>query len=252
MLVVATVGASARARPARRRRKAQPAEPDDSPTMPLTRVTAIEPERFGNEAEARDWLAMARAEPEVAEAQLDEGLRLINRALHAQRTAAWEPALADARSSRATAARIGWGTGEQLADSRWTEAIELPPGGPRRRSDTVGPQERVAAVLGGREAVDLCETLLLRARGDLDAGRLREAAVELRAGVEAMIIEIVPTAPAEQYADLEVVESARPAVAGLANEALQGVLAPERADEIAEVLAVCERVLRRRALLREE
>ena len=45
-------------------------------------------------------------------------------------------------------------------------------------------------MLGGRERVDVCETLLLRARADLDAGREREAALQLRVGLEALLAEL--------------------------------------------------------------
>ena len=39
----------------------------------------------------------------------------------------------------------------------------------RRRAEVLRPQERVAEVLGGRDAVAACELLLIRARLDLDA-----------------------------------------------------------------------------------
>ena len=45
-------------------------------------------------------------------------------------------------------------------------------------------------MLGGRERLDACETLLLRARADLDAGRPREAALQLRVGLEALLVEL--------------------------------------------------------------
>ena len=46
--------------------------------------------------------------------------------------------------------------------------------------EALRPTERVAGVLAGRESVAACELLLLRARADLDAGRAREAAMQLR------------------------------------------------------------------------
>src|SRR6478735_2102610 len=60
----------------------------------------------------------------------------------------------------------------------------------RQREEELRPQERVAAVLRGREQLDTCETLLLRARSDLDAGREREAALQLRVGLEALLAEL--------------------------------------------------------------
>ena len=43
------------------------------------------------------------------------------------------------------------------------------------------PQERLAELLGARGATLLCEELVLRARLDLDNGRLAHAAIELQA-----------------------------------------------------------------------
>ena len=79
----------------------------------------------------------------------------------------------------------GYGAGEQVAEGRWTRAVELPapPAAERRRAPAapLRPQERLAALLGGRDAALACELLALRARADLDAGRLREAALAARA-----------------------------------------------------------------------
>ena len=50
----------------------------------------------------------------------------------------------------------------------------------RKRGETLAPQERLAAILGGRDALLAGEELLLRARLDLDAGRTREAALQAR------------------------------------------------------------------------
>ena len=73
----------------------------------------------------------------------------------------------------------GWGEGEQVADGRWLHARELPAraraGAARARRDrsaALRPQERLAALLGGRSTALLCEELTLRARLDLDQGRL--------------------------------------------------------------------------------
>ena len=52
------------------------------------------------------------------------------------------------------------------------------------------PEERFAALLGGREQALACEELVLRARADLDAGREREAALEARVALEALLAEL--------------------------------------------------------------
>src|SRR5436190_22225337 len=52
------------------------------------------------------------------------------------------------------------------------------------------PTERVAALLGGREVALACEELALRARGDLEHGRPREAALQLSVALEAALAEL--------------------------------------------------------------
>ena len=52
------------------------------------------------------------------------------------------------------------------------------------------PDERFAALLGGREAALACEELVLRARADADAGRDREAALQARIALESLLSEM--------------------------------------------------------------
>ncbi len=98
------------------------------------------------------------------------------------------------RSEHAATVRIGHGSGKEVASGRFSSAREVDVRGGRsqrrRREEELRPQERVAALLGGREQLDACETLLLRARADLDAGRNREAALQLRVGLEALLVEL--------------------------------------------------------------
>jgi len=187
VLVVETLGAPAPSRRGLRRPKPRPAGGPDPSELPLTRITAASAERFADRAEAGAWLGAVSADEERRRGELRAALALANRALHAYRTAAGDPHLPDASLVHALAVRIGWGTGDQVADSLWTEAVEIPAEARRpRRLDEVGPQERVAAVLGDREEVHPAELLALRAWADLEAGRLREAAIQLRAAREAL------------------------------------------------------------------
>ena len=91
------------------------------------------------------------------------------------------------------------------------------------------PQERLAAILGGRDVALACEELTLRARLDADAGRWREAAFQLRVALEATIAELGPWSGqgdiAERIAELT---ELREAVGGAANAALEGGLDDER------------------------
>jgi hypothetical protein len=172
---------------------------------------------------------------------------LVNRALAAQRAGSQDPYVQELSSERAVAVRIGYGSGEEVADGRWSDAREIQASERRRRrAELLQPQERVAAVLGGRDDVLACENLLLRGRLDLDQGRAREAALQLRVGLEALLRELSADAGAGVREDLDALESKRQGVVEAANEALRGELEAERVTALGEVLARCERALRRR------
>jgi hypothetical protein len=222
----------------------------ESPAVPVTKLTVIRPNGFEGADEAAQWLAAAVRDRARAEEELDDAVAVVNRAVHAQRAASHDPYAPDLTPARALVARLGHGTGEEVADGTWTEAVELPSDERRqRRIDALRPQERVAAVLGGRDRIAACEMLLLRARADLDAGRGREAALQLRAGLEALLVEL-PDAPGrDQAEDLTSLRDRQTAIEGAAAEALRGDLSPTRLAEISETLGICERVLRRRQIL---
>jgi hypothetical protein len=182
VLIVQQLGAPRPTRRARRRpRTVDPGDPDE---VPVTRLTVAGSERFADRDEAAAWLEEAGGSAESRAAQVRAATMTVNRALSALRAAARDPLVHEIGATRALAVRIGYGSGEELADGRWTEARELPP--PKRgRLDDVDPQAQVAAVLAGRERVHPAETLLQRARLDLAQGRLEEARYGQRAAAEA-------------------------------------------------------------------
>ena len=103
----------------------------------------------------------------------------------ALRAAARDPLSRTSGRPRRSPFGSGYGTGDELADGRWTEAKEL--SRPRRgRLDDVDPTSRVAAVLAGRDEVHPAETLMLRARLDAQQGRQAEAVYGLRAARAAL------------------------------------------------------------------
>lgn len=244
--------------PPRRRRKPKNTEPDPPPaTLPLTRATAVRAEApFDAEPEAARWLEQALGSEERVEAIVAEGIELLNRAIHAQAAAGADPRLAEVDAERAVVVRIGYGSGEEVADGRFSAASVVDPrraaGSPRRRRlEEMRPQERTAAVLAGRERVDVCETLLLRARADLDAGRRREAALQLRIGLEALLVELAGAlADPGHEEDMAALEAGRGKAGEAANAALRGDLDDERERGVREMVELCERVLRRRWVLR--
>lgn len=255
VLVVETLGAPPP--PGRRRRKPRSAESDDRPTLPLARVTAVRAfEPFDSDADAERWLDEAVATDDSLDTALAEGIALLNRALHAQAAASADPHVHELTAERAASVRIGYGSGEQVAAGRFEVARDVDvwtTGAPRRRqrAEELRPQERVAAVLGRREQVDACETLLLRTRADLDAGRAREAALQLRVGLEALLAEMRRAlADPGHEEDMAELEARRHEAGEAANAALRGELDAEAERSVRELTEICERVLRRRRVLR--
>jgi hypothetical protein len=168
-----------------KRRPVVPAGPQPAPVA-TTRVTVIDPISLSAESQARAWLAELDRDHEVQAA-----VAILNRVVHSHRIATADPYVHEVSPTQALVIRAGWGEGEQVADGRWLHARALPtpmmtqrPAGSRRgprrdRSAALRPQERLAALLGARDATLLCEEIALRARQDLDHGRLAHAALEL-------------------------------------------------------------------------
>jgi hypothetical protein len=256
VLVVRTVGTPRP--PSKRRRRAREADADgEASPLPLARVTAIRAfAPFGSAEEAARWLDEATEAEDTADVLVGDGIALLNRALHAQAVSAADPHAHELTPERAVSVRIGYGSGEETADGLYSAAREVDiwasgASRRRRRQEDLRPQERVAAVLGGRERVDACETLLLRARADLDAGREREAALQLRIGLEALLTELKgAVADPAHEADFTLLHERRGEAGEAANKALSGELSPDRANSVRELLEICERILRRRRVLR--
>ncbi len=173
------------------------------------------------ERQARAWLADLRPEREVAAA-----FAALNRVLHAQRIAGADPYAREVSPAQALTIRAGWGEGEQVAEGQWLHAVELPLTSSRarvrRRASALRPDERLAEMLGAREQPLLCEELTLRARLDLDQGRLAHATIELDRALFAARAELagerradLPLRVAELRALHETVAAAARAVLGL-------------------------------------
>jgi hypothetical protein len=256
VLVVRTLGAPSPS--VRRRRRSRKTEPEAEPSpLPLTRVTAVRAfAPFASEEEAARWLDEATEAEDTADTLVADGAGLLNRALHAQAVAAADPFGHELRPERAVAVRVGYGSGEEIAESVFSAArdVDVWASGAsrrRRREEDLRPQERVAGLLGGRERLEVCETLLLRARADLDAGREREGALQLRVGLEALLVELKGAlADPGHEEDMGTLSSRRSEAGEAANAALQGELDRVQAGQVRELLEICERVLRRRRVLR--
>ncbi len=246
VLVARTFGAPAPPRRRRRKPKPRQSDPEAAPQVPLLELTVIDPEAI--EGDGESWLAAVRDDEERRDQQVERALVHVARALAARRVASADAAIADPSLDAMIAIRIGYGDGDALVDGRYEAALDLPrEAGRRSRAAALRPQERMAALLGGRERPLVCEELILRSRADLDAGRPREATLQLRVGLEALLAEREALNAQGHDTDLAFLDDRRQITGQAANQALRGELEAEREAEVAETLAVCERALRRHA-----
>jgi hypothetical protein len=247
VLVLETIGA-----PPRRRRRGLfggrgprsggRVAPEPPPTpVPLTVATVIGAVPFGDADTAAAWLAGSDLLVETRTA-----VAVLNGVLHVQRVVSADPFVREVSPEQALAIRIGIGVGDEVAHGRWTDARALAPwhAEPGRRSDVLRPQERFAALLAGRDVALAAEELTLRARLDLDRGRTREAALQLRVALEAALSELQAWAHrAELARRLDELRDERGAVAGAANRALEGGLDDRQIADVRRVVGRLEALL---------
>ena len=174
-------------------------------------------------------------------AEVDAGVRELNAVLRAHRAAAFDHAARDVRAEHAIAVRVGYGSGDEVAEGRFADARALPTGPRGRRREE--PGERLAALLSGRDSLLACEELVLRARADLDGGRPREAALQARVALEAFLAELRDSM---HHADRGDLEAARGDIGKAANAALTGDPPPELQAAVTETVRQMENELRRR------
>ena len=224
----------------RRRGRPSPAEPEPAPVS-LTRATVIRAASpLEDQAGAARWLDETCGDEDAVDLFATEAIKILNQALHAQAVAAADPYGRRLSPEQAERMLVGYGSGEETADGCFTDARQVDVSPPttsrrRRREEQLRPQERVAAILRGREQLDACETLLLRARADLDAGRDREAALQLRVGLEALLTELDGAVDdPDHLADLASLRESQ----------------DDDQRSTAERLEIAQRVLRRRRVLR--
>ncbi len=242
VLVLSTLGAPERRRTLGRRRPTHAApQPPPTPVV-TTRATLVGATPLEEPGER--WLDGADLEHEARAA-----LAMLASVVHLHRSAAADPRVPVITRERALVLRVGYGAGEQVADGRWSAAVELPAPKPgrRERSGVLRPQERLAAILGGRDVALACEELTLRARLDADAGRWREATFQVRVALEAAIAELSPWAGQGDVAErIGELRSLRGEVGDAANRALEGGLDEQRVGAVKHALERVEAALRAR------
>jgi hypothetical protein len=210
------------------------------------RVTVIDvSDPLADERAAATWLDQA------GEDDLSGALEVINRALHAFRIVTADPYVHEIGREQALVARVGYGVGDEVAHGRWSDARELAAvPGRRRRSAILQPQAQLAATLGGRQPVLACEELTLRARGDVDHDRDREAALQLLVALDAALAELPLDPHADALADrLAELADRREAVAAAGQAALAGPLDDAARAAVHDTLGRLEAALRARAVL---
>jgi hypothetical protein len=181
------------------RRKARDAEsaapPADVPLAVITFVKGTVPLDSDREAERR--FELVRGSEEEQQRWVDEGLRVLNAAIRAYRAGARDPYAIEVDRRDMRRVRIGYGSTDDVQVGGWRAAFELPP--PLRtrtkRVDRLRPSEAVASVLSGRGRVLEAEDVILRALVDLDQGRTRAAAHQVRAAMILFLDELGAEAP---------------------------------------------------------
>jgi hypothetical protein len=240
VLVVTTLGAPQRRFMERARSQRRPAEPEPEPAAVLTtRATVIDVAAPLDLAAAEAWLEAA------GEDELEAGLEVLNRAMHAFRVVTADASVMPVTRPRALAARVGYGAGEEVADGLWTAATELLWSEARvKRAVALQPVAHLAAVLTGHQQVLVCQSLILRARDDWDSSRAREAALQVMIALDAAIAELAGVAELQARVD-ELREQREPAAAA-AQEALAGPLGPDAAAAVEHTLRRLEAAMRAR------
>jgi len=226
----------------KRARKVAGAEPEPVPT---SRATMIAAEPFVSPLEAEAWLGALRRDRDALAEEARLGTAELNRMMRAHRAAAADPwAASEVSPAHALVVRVGYGVGDLVAEGRYDDALELPKteaGGLARgrRGDQIGPAERMAAILSGRSELLACEELVLRARADLDAHRPREAALQARVALEAVLAELPSALDPE-------LPGCRAEIGDAANAALTGEPPEHLQHAVAHAVERMERALRRR------
>jgi hypothetical protein len=220
--------------PARRGRHPEP--------VACTRVAVIDASAMPDHATAAAWLKRASVGVETDE---------IARFLTMYRVAAADPYAPDFDPARASAIRIGYGPGAQLAAGEWTEVreVEVPAAPAPKRRSKHRPADRLAALLSGRDAILACEELTLRARADLERGRNREAALQLEGAIDAALAELAGwVTVGDLSVRLDELRELAPGVSSAAAAARSGTLEPAGVEVISSALSRLEAALRARAI----
>jgi hypothetical protein len=205
-------------------------------------------EPFATAPAAEEWLASA------GEQQLEAGLAILNRALLAQRALSTDPYVSPVSRRQTLVARVGYGAGDEVAEGRWRQAVELMPPesrwmrSRRQRERLVSSRASLAVALSGRRAPLLTEELALRARLDLDLGHTRAAALQLEIALDAALVELAQDPVRGDHGGrMGQLRDASKGVHAIAGVALSNEVTADQQTQLEQVLSLLERELRARA-----
>jgi hypothetical protein len=250
VVVLATLSAQRPGERGRSRRDSQQPPEAEPVHVPVTRATLVAAQSLPDEAAAQAWLEAIDSELEI-----DSAFEALNRLLAAHRIAAADPYAHEVAPPQALALRAGFGHGEQVAEGRWLQARELhlprPPRWRRgRRAAILRSQERLANLLSSQRGALLCEELALRARLDLDLGRLAHAAGELDRALSLAVVELQGEPGQNLSLRVRELGRLREDVGEIAQQTISATSAPgpEDAEVLVDALARLEAALRARAM----
>lgn len=151
VMVVQAYGVPNPIRRPRRRRKAKAVDHAAPETVPVLRVTVAGSDRFADQKGASTWLDEIADDVEHRADYARDGLDAFNRALDALHELTEDPAIGPVDIGSSLAVRIGFGTGDQVADGEWTEARQLPS---FQREVGLDRHRQVALRLAGKDEDD--------------------------------------------------------------------------------------------------
>ena len=239
--------------PARRKKRKPKPEggSEERSRVPLTVFSVVFADlEFSDPAEAGRWLDGLG--PDGCDELLERAFASLDRLLATEAAATGRPYVSRWGEEDALAARVGYADGNDAYAGTLAASLAIDVRGgaaaPRREKlARSAPLRRVAAVFRGREEARASELLVPRARSDLDAGRVLEAAAVIEVAVALVMTELGDLAEdREHLADLAALEDLMPSLSEVTERVVdEGAAWPGLGAEVDRAVTLAERVIRR-------